>query len=221
MKKILTVAIAIAVSMSAFAQSNFSIGIGETLRHRMGTNAMAGDDLTKVQSGLMIEATYGYDFIENVGITAGVRFAYEGIYNKSAIESKLLGIKATGKWLNSYLEIPVNAKFTINPDSACKFFITLGPTFSYWTGNKVKIDTEVIGPSGSKNTEVINLFDKASNYYQRCNVGAGLALGLDIIDHIRVTLGYDYYFLNNIKKDVTGGGTLKNGAGRLGVAYVF
>ena len=221
MKKILTAAIALAVSMSAFAQSNFSIGIGETLRHRMGTNEMATNALTSAQSGLMIEATYGYDFSDYVGLTAGARFSFEGIYNKKVVDLKILGVKMQSKWLNNFLEVPVNVKFHVNPGSAVDFFVAAGPTFSFWAGSTIKTYTEVVSPDGNVNVNKSNLFEKDNNYFNRCNIGAGLTLGLDIIDHIRVTLGYDYYFLDQISKGTTGAGTLKNGCGRLGVAYIF
>lgn len=218
MRKILTAVIALTVSMSAFAQSSFSIGIGETLRHRVGTDIMASNTLTQAQSGLMVEATYGYGFTDNIALTAGLRYSFEGIYNKQVIDLSILGIKSQSKWLNGYLELPVNVKFYITPDSACNFFVALGPTLSYWTTNTVKTYAGAGIESTGSASYTANMFD--TKLYNRFNVGAGLTLGMDIISHIRVTLGYDFFFLNANNKE-TSSYNLKNGQGRLGVAYIF
>ena len=107
MKKILMIAALMVATLSANAQEMFlKPMVGGTLSTMTGDN----DGDAKMKVGLVAGAEFGYNFTENMGVTAGLLYAMEGAKSK-----------ALDKNLNlDYLNIPILFNYYIIPGLAVK-----------------------------------------------------------------------------------------------------
>ena len=107
MKKIMMIAAMMVVTLSASAQGMYlKPMVGGTL------TTITGDysDHAKFKVGLVAGAEFGYDFTENMGITAGLLYTMQGA-----------GVKDDGDNRNmDYLNIPVLFNYYIIPGLAVK-----------------------------------------------------------------------------------------------------
>lgn len=218
MKKILTAVIALTVSMSAFAQSNFSIGAGAAAR-QITENVVGYETENFFHTGFTVDAMYGYDFTDMIGLNTGLRFTY--LFQSDKVSA--LGAESITLDKDSFLDLPVHVKFTFNPDSFCKFFASVGPTAELWTSYATSHIVKYVTAEQKRDVHTNNHFKEgAKDLYNRFNVSAGAAVGVEIADAVRITLGYDYYFLNMLKNNWDGmTGRYSKHQIRLGVAYVF
>ena len=218
MKKILIAVISLTVSLSAYAQSNFAIGAGAVTRQISETFLGLETD-NYFHTGFSIDAMYGYDFTNHFGINTGLRY----IYLFQSDRSSALGAEKVDTEKDSFLDLPVHLKYTFNPSGFCKFFLTAGPTAELWTSYSTTFSIKYITEKPSKDSYTTNHFkDGPEGLFNKFNVSAGATLGLEIADAVRVSLAYDYYFLDMLKN--TWGiqtSRMSKHQIRLGVAYVF
>ena len=87
----------------------------------------------------------------------------------------------------------LNYAIGLNRDT--NFFVFGGPTLQYGLSSKVKYDANVAGISGSTTA---NNYD--NDNYNRMNVYLGGGIGINA-GAFKVTVGYDYGMMNQIKGD--------------------
>lgn len=111
----------------------------------------------------------------------------------------------------NFLGIPVNFSYKLDVvPGTLALEPYAGPTFSFALGYKTTSDNW-------KNTTDMYSDDSDLGKF---NLALGGGLALNIVDMIRVTVGYNYYLLNLYKGD--GAGTYqRNGVLNFGVAYLF
>lgn len=191
MKKILVVATLLISCISASAQ-NFSFG-GGFLNSRVNYDKDMTGTSNNGSNGFYVQGTAGKDFSSTFGIVAGLRYAFtSGDF-----------LAGYGKTKNHYVGVPVMAKVNFVNTGDFKLFVFAGPTAYYGLSSKA----EAAGLS-------TDLY-KTSNL-NRFNVTLGGGLGVDAMEVIRFTVGYDYGLMDRYDKF-----TSKTGDFRLGVAYLF
>ena len=203
MKKFfLTLALA-AVATSAFAQiEGLSAGAGY-LTNTLKSTYTSGSSST----------THSYDF---GGFYAGVNYTLLEIGPGIAITPGLQFASVTYKednttWGESYLAVPVNFSYKLDlVPGTLAIQPYAGPTFAFGLGSK---NTYTIGSVSTTS----DMYGDDSDYGKfDLLVGAGIAL--DIVDMIRVTIGYD---LGLLDRDSSDNGKIKSSNLNFGVAYLF
>lgn len=220
MKKILLAAAILLVTVTAGAQPRFSVGIGATVHNYfMQTDILGGKkNFTSNSTGIFIDALGSFEIAEHFDIMTGLKGTLTGLGRKGV---NLLQYKSItyGKNVSSekmtFLELPVNLKYNIGSGRGSHFFVAAGPLASLWMSYNAK-NTVEIGEQGA--TTKYDVMKEMKGYINRFNVGAGLSLGLESAA-MRITLGYDYYFLDLVKK--IPGTTARKGQARVGIAYMF
>ena len=107
MKKIMMIAALLVATLSASAQGMYlKPMVGGTLSTFRGSDV----ENQKMKVGLVAGAEFGYDFIENMGLTAGLLYTMEGSKTKGADYNNNL----------DYLNIPVLFNYYIVPGLAVK-----------------------------------------------------------------------------------------------------
>jgi hypothetical protein len=107
MKKILMIAALMVATLSASAQGMYlKPMVGGTLSTMTGD----GSDDAKMKVGLVAGAEFGYDFTENMGLTAGLLYTMEGCKSKALDKNMNL----------DYLNIPILFNYYVIPGLALK-----------------------------------------------------------------------------------------------------
>lgn len=212
MKKfILSIALVAAAATTAFAQiEGLSVGAGYqsyTLHQDYSiTLPVIGTVTTKSDNafgGFYAGASYTVLTLgPGIGITPGIYFSSASYKNadNADIQAK-----------QSFLAVPINFSYKLDlVPGTLAIAPYAGPTFSY----------------GLSYTGTANNWTDTTNYYtddydvKRFNVALGGGLALDIVDMIRVNVGYNYYLLNLYGGD--GDGNInRNGVLNFGVSYLF
>ena len=216
--RLFAVVAALVVSVPAFSQLHFGLKAG------MNVTKVSLDKTTVTDAknrcgwfaGPMAEFTLP---IVGVGMDAAI------LYENKSIELESNGVTETEHL--SYINIPLNFKYSIGIGSVAGVFVTTGPQFSFNIGDKdIFSDISLQNVSGSAQNIGRKFELKKSEF--SWNVGAGLKL----LKHLQ--LGYNYNIAigktAEISPDlntVVGVGTdavkgkLKNNTHQISIAYVF
>lgn len=201
MKKVFATVIAASMMLmgtSAFAQfssDNLSVGAGwvnSTLSYKSGSSSSF--------NGLYLGASYALPVASVSGLSVEPGLYWEHFSTGGDVRNN-----------ESYLEVPVMAKYDFDFASDTRFFAYAGPTLSFGLTSKVK-------EKNSGSTTVVNCYGADSNY-GRFDLLIGLGVGVDLLDHYRVKVGYNYGLVNRY----TGSADLKlhRSEVTIGVAYLF
>ena len=189
MKKILVAAILLLCCISASAQK-FGVGGGFI------NSAFKSDGNSDALNGGYVQATADLNLSDAFAVVAGLRYVYTGG------EKDLLLWK--GKTTNHTLGVPVFAKVNVFNTGDLKAFFFAGPTLYYGLSSK----SEVGGLS-------VNNYD---SYLKPLNITVGGGVGLDAMEAVRFTVGYDYGVTNRYQSD----NAKANSADiRFGVTFLF
>ena len=189
MKKILVAAILLLSCIGASAQ-RFGVG-GGFINSSIKQNG-DGDAL----NGGYVQATADLDLSSVFSVVAGFRYVYTG-------GQKDL-IFFDGKTSNHTLGIPVMAKANLFNNGDLKAFFFAGPTFYYGVSSKSEV-------GGFK-------VDNYDGFLRPFNVTVGAGIGLDAMEAVRFTVGYDYGLTNRYQSD----NVKANSADiRFGVTFLF
>ena len=191
MKKILVAAILLLSCIGASAQ-RFGVG-GGFINSSIKQNG-DGDAL----NGGYVQATADLDFSSAFSVVAGLRYVYTGGQKDLVFFD--------GKTSNHTIGVPVMAKANLFNNVDLKAFIFAGPTFYYGLSSKSNVAGAVI--------------DHYKNGpFNPFNVTVGGGVGLDAMEAVRFTIGYDYGVTNKYKANSS---TKANTADiRFGVAFLF
>ena len=173
MKKIiLTLALAAVAAIGAHAQ--IGVGVGYTQKNF--------SDVFKNEGGLFVGANYNIELVNGLAVAPGIDFAMVS-YKKDDLNYQK----------ENYLAIPVMFNYAINLVDGFKLVPYLGPTFSYGISGKAKGGVSWGGITlSSDEYDVYETFDD----YNRLDIMIGGGVALDVMDMVRVQIGYNLGLLN-------------------------
>jgi len=122
MKKLFLIAALMVATLSANAQQMF---IKPMVGGQLTTLTGDGVQNTKMKFGLVAGAEFGYNFSEQLGLTAGLLYSMEGSGVKNSDD----------KWKTDYLNIPVLLNFYAAPGFAIKAGVQPGFLMSAKAGD--------------------------------------------------------------------------------------
>lgn len=196
MKKIiLTLALAAVAAIGAHAQ--IGVGVGYTQKNF--------SDVFKNEGGLFVGANYNIELVNGLAVAPGIDFAMVS-YKKDDLNYQK----------ENYLAIPVMFNYAINLVDGFKLVPYLGPTFSYGISSKAKGGVSWGGITlSSDEYDVYETFDD----YNRLDIMIGGGVALDIMDMVRVQIGYNLGLLN--RNNDSDGTAIKTQGLNFGFAYLF
>lgn len=203
MKKTLILLAALLMA-GATASAQVSFGFGPATRiyySKTDSRINDGKDVKDVDYTVGVQVSFedSRRVSDYFGYSAGVDF---GTYKKSDYFAQEIGLT------EMYLDIPVRAKFYIPFSDDFQLFFFAGPSPSVCIGSHI-----VSGADKNKTSR----FGDNSNY-SRFDVLAGGGIGCEIVERLKITLGYDHGLLNRDKGNIT---DLHVAAAKLSVSYMF
>lgn len=196
MKKIiLTLALAAVAAIGAHAQ--IGVGVGYTQKNF--------SDIFENEGGLFVGASYNIELVNGLAVAPGIDFAMVS-YKKDDLNYQK----------ENYLAIPVMFNYAINLVDGFKLVPYLGPTFSYGLSSKAKGGVSWGGITLS--TDEYDVY-KTFEDYNRLDIMIGGGVALDIMDMVRVQIGYNLGLLN--RNNDSDGTAIKTQGLNFGFAYLF
>ena len=187
--KMKKIIITLALAAAAAFGANAQIGAG------LGyATKVHGGDADLSLGGLYVGANYNYEIANGLAVAPGIDFA---MYSTE---------KNNVKYKENYIGIPVLFNYGIEVADGFKLVPFAGPTFSLGLSSK--------STSGSV---TIDNYD-ANDDYGKFDILIGGGVALDVMEMIRVSIGYNYGLL-----DRNANGKLKDTCSgvHFGVAYLF
>lgn len=207
MKKIiLSVVLAAVAATSAMAQ--FSVGAGylnQTLKTTVSDNTT-----NAAFQGVYVGADASYYLGLGFSVVPGIYYGY--LSSDENLGFSLASVSSSTK--NHYIAVPVNFKYGIKPLDVLGVFAYAGPQFSLGISSKTTTTGTVLGASGSS---VLDNYGD-DGHLNRFNISAGVGLGVELFDVVRVEFGYNYGFLNLSNLDNV---TSKASSWHVGAAFLF
>ena len=187
-KLILTLALAAVAAVCANAQ--IGIGLGYTTKSFTGTY--------ENEAGLYVGANYNIELTNGLAVAPGIDFAMLS-YKDSNYTQK-----------ENYIAVPVMFNYGIEFMDGFKLVPYLGPTFSFGLSSVSE------GKIGSFTLSGSNYGDNSD--YAQFDILIGGGVALDVMDMIRVSVGYNQGLLDRDNNDNS---TIKTSGVNFGVAYLF
>jgi len=185
---------------NAFAQISVGAGyVNGKYTYSTSSSNKHSDNANGFYAGLDYTIPVGDIF----GLSAGVNFEY-----MMSKDYNIMGI--SGNLKEQYINAPVRLNFGMDMGGS-RVFAFAGPTFSYALSSKAEVGA--LGLTGS-----VDLFEKKI-LDNRFDVLVGGGLGIDLMNKIRVSVGYDFGMFNKLSDD----SDAKFNRNRLhaGVAFLF
>lgn len=210
-KLIITIAIALAACTAAFAQKGLSVGAGylDNTVKSVYTSGSTSTTTSQTYGGFYGGVSYTVLTLgPGINITPGLYFASTSFKEEKEVLTVLT--RTTGS--ESYLAVPVNFSYKLDlVPGTLAIEPYAGPTFAYGLSSK-----------GSVWDELTNATTTTDNYdgttYGKFDLQVGVGLAFDIVDMIRVTVGYNMGLLDR-NSDSDYKVTTSNI--NFGVAYLF
>ncbi len=189
MKKLISIAVAASMMLigtTAFAQASIGAGyINETNKVKIGDNASSMGALNGFYAG------FGYDINEGEGFGISTGLYYSFLTGNVSVPSLSV---ISGDMTEHALNIPVKAGFSVPVGSGLKGFLNVGPTFVCGLASSIK-------PLG---VDLLKTDNYKHEYLGRFDIMVGGALGAEINDMIRVSVGYDFGMLDQFGAGIKG-----------------
>lgn len=175
-----------------------------------------------VEAGMTVNTIKNYynDADRKVGFDAGLRVDVnftDNIYLGTGLQYMMKGVKSSGeRWESKvntgYLQIPIHVGYRYDFNETIGIFGEFGPFLAIGVNGQEKYEY-------GRHSEDYDVFgDPDEGYAKRFDMGLGLHVGCEIIQHWQVALGYDWGLIDMYKGP---GDKVRNGSLRLGVAYMF
>lgn len=188
MKRIITTILAASmmfIGTTAFAQVSIGAGyLNETNKAKVGDNTSNMGTLNGFYAGI------GYDINEGAGFGISTGLYYSYLTGKASIAGISL---LSGDITEHALNIPVKPGFSVSIGNGLKGFLNAGPTFVCGLSSKVKLLGDLI-ETDCYDKELLSRFD----------IMVGGAVGADINDLIRISVGYDFGMLDQFGAGIKG-----------------
>lgn len=210
-KTILTLALAVASATCALAQ--VSVGAGY-LNETSTTSWKSGNTTTTTKNpfgGFYVGGDYEYAIGQGLSFSAGLKGVFYSNKDVSELPLNAGNVTTKRKELNLVVPVMANYSYVISPE--LKAFAFAGPSFSFGLSAKSTVTYDKT-PDNSSTT---NLYGEDSNY-KGFNLFLGAGVGVDVMNMVRVKLGYDLGLVNRSSADNT---TIKDKQWYIGVAYLF
>jgi len=189
MKKLISIAVAASMMLigtTAFAQASLGAGyINETNKVKIGDNASNMGALNGFYAGI------GYDINEGEGFGISTGLYYSFLTGNVSVPSLSV---ISGDMTEHALNIPVKAGFSVPVGSGLKGFLNVGPTFVCGLSSTIK-------PLG---VDLLKTDLYKHEYLGRFDIMVGAALGAEINDMIRLSVGYDLGMLDQFGAGIKG-----------------
>ena len=204
MKKILTSVLAASMMLlgtSAFAQ--VSVGAGYVNSTSVKNNSKTPGN------GFYAGLEYTVPVSDFFGLSAGVNYDFVKTNNFS------FG-SASQPLKEQFINVPVRLNLGFNMADAARLFVFGGPTFSYAISGKESVER------GSSKVDLLDIYKDWN--YNRFDVMVGGGVGLDLMEKIRLTVGYDLGMFNKYPKGSDGSepaGKYNRNRLHAGVAFLF
>jgi hypothetical protein len=127
------------------AQSSIEIMTGVNMANRTIPDNLVDGDVWSTSTGFAFSSALTFDISETFSLSPGIRFIQKGV---NAVFPFGPGVTVHGSVTNNYIELPVYLKYKIF-ESATRFFIIGGPTYSYLLSSHGTSTSEV--GNGSSN----------------------------------------------------------------------
>jgi len=210
MKKFITILATVVMMLSAsqaFAQ--ISLGAG----YLNGTDkTTAGSESTSANmNGFYAGISFALPLAEDFSLEPGI------YYSMMTANKEILGNIAKGNTTEQFVNIPVYFNFGTKFSDDMRLFLFAGPTLQYGLSSQTRYAADV--PILDFKADVKNDNYKDGTNYGRTNVLVGGGFGVDLMDMLRLTVGYDYGLVNLY----TGSEDVKRNKSylKLGAAYLF
>jgi len=203
MKKVIAIAAALMlVGSTAFAQ-NFGAGYVQSTKTD-GSSSVAANGFY---------AGFGYTANIASGLSLNPGLYYEFLTNSNA--GGIGPISYSGKTTEHYVNVPLHLSFAYSFAPTFKFFVYGGPTANFGIASKT-VDTGGIAGIGSATSTTDNYADGSN--YNRFDILAGVGGGIEVMNKLRLTVGYDWGLMDRDNRD---NATLKRNRLTAGAAFIF
>ena len=204
MKKFFLAAI-IAAVIPAVAKAQFCIEGGYA--HSGLIEKESSVSTTVAMDGVYLLGDYTFSILRHFSITPGLQYEFvtENMEHLAGVESR---------WNEHYLDIPVRFNYGYDVGRVVSLGAYAAPTFSFGLASKLK--------SGNTSLDFYEYFKQINEgevKYARFDLLLGLGVYCEILDHLRVRLGYDYGIVNRTS-DLENNTTHRSRF-QLGVGYIF
>ncbi len=207
MKKIFTAILASAmmfVATDAFAQ--FHVGLGYA--NSSTILKIDSEKNTTAYNGFQIGGGYDFHIVKGLSIAPSLYYSYLTTGEKELVN--ILGAKVTAKNQEHFINLPVDVKYGFDIIPAFRLSVFAGPTFQFQVGQKYQVKAGNNNWSDTKESDDLSKFD----------VLLGGGISADILDFLRVDLGYRYGLVNLYKGDLDKVSEHRSQV-VLGVSFVF
>lgn len=209
-KTILTLALAVVSATCALAQVSVGAGyLNETSTTSWKSGNTTNTSATKF-GGFYVGGDYEYAVGQGLSFSAGLK----GVFYSNKDVRKLLfdtgNVTTKRKELNLVVPVTANYSYVISPE--LKAFAFAGPSFSFG----LSAESTTTYDKTPDNSSTTNLYGEDSSY-NGFNLFLGAGVGVDVMDMVRVKVGYDFGLVNRSSAD----NTIKDKQWYIGVAYLF
>ncbi len=200
--KTVAAAMLLLVGSQAFAQS---FGAGYVNSTKTTGNS------TSSANGFYVGVNYKAEFAPGLSLNPGIYYEFLTSSNGANVGS-IIAADATVQ--EHYVNVPFHVSYAMNFAPTFKLFVYAGPTANVGIASTTKTTvTSVIGGSSKS----INNYDEGYNY-SRFDVMLGGGIGAEVMNKIRVNVGYDWGMLDRNTSD---NASLHRNRLTAGVAFVF
>ncbi len=190
MKKII-ISIALVAAAATTSMAQMSVGAGY-LNSSSTTSVTVGEKTTTTtgaSDGFYVGGDMKFDVRGGLAVVPGL---YYGMLSSSG-EGIDLGSLAKGnsKTTSHYLSIPVHVQYGLNLIDGLGAFVYAGPQFNLGLASTTVVTAEVLG---STTTTKIDNYEDSD--LERFDIALGAGIGFDIMDIVRVKVGYNWGLLD-------------------------
>lgn len=213
-QSVCVVALMLAVSVPALAQSRSSVEIG----YLNGANVVRYGNETErsdALNGFYIGANYEYPLAAGLSLRPGLQYAY--LTDRS--QDEILGLKMAGSLNEHYINVPVRLQYGFDVLPSLRISAFTGPVFSVGLAGNLRMDlsgsllgNELDGMfkydyfSGKVSSEnlpenIVNELNKTmgNGQYHRFDIQYGVGVSVVLMDRFELRGGYDWGLLNRLK----------------------
>lgn len=196
MKKVFAIAAALMlIGTSAFAQS-FGAGYVQSTKKVNNSSSVANG----------FYAGFGYSAEIMPGLSLNPGLYYEFLTSNSSA----LGGILSGKTTEHYVNVPLHLSFSLPLAPSFKLFVYGGPTANVGIASTTKGNIAGVVDTNTNNYE--------DDDYSRFDILAGVGGGIEVMNKLRLTVGYDWGLLDRYTSENY---TLKRNRLTAGVAFIF
>lgn len=167
---------------------------------QIGAGYVSSSDRVRVSNSTEVESTPSNGVYGGVGftlplggdlaVTPGIYYSYLTNRSVSSVAGGIIAV--AGEKEEHYVNVPIHFNYGANFTPKFRFFFFGGPAVSYGVISRTTVSGSILGFSA--NTVVDNYRDVSG--YGRWDVMVGGGMGFDLVNRLRLTVGYDFGLMN-------------------------